>query len=72
MEWHIYVFIIFGLGGVFFISCIIALAWAAKNGHLSNLEANSRSIFTDEEPEGQQTDFFPSKKPSKARETLSV
>ena len=72
MEWHAYVFIIFGLGGAFFISAIATLWWAARKGHLTNLEATSRSIFTEDEPEGQRTDFFPSKKPSPIEETLSV
>lgn len=59
MEWTGY--LIFGLcvGGVLFVGGICALVWAKKNGQLENFEAQAKSIFDEEEPEGQMTDFFP-------------
>lgn len=61
MEISPYALVILGLMVVFFISSIYALYWSAKQGHFQDLEAGARSIFTPDEPEGQQTDFFPAK-----------
>lgn len=48
------------MGGLFFLSAVAALVWASRTGQLQNFERGSRSIFDeDEEPEGEQTDFFP-------------
>ncbi|TVR53958.1 MAG: cbb3-type cytochrome oxidase assembly protein CcoS [Puniceicoccaceae bacterium] len=44
-----------------------ALRWAVRQGQLSNLEEQSRSIFTEEEPEGRQSDFFPGRGGSSRR-----
>lgn len=38
---------------------IYAFIWAAKNGQFRDLDAQSRSIFDEYEPEGTQTDHFP-------------
>lgn len=62
MEIHGYSLIILILGVLFFTSVVFALWWAFKNGQFSNLEKNARSIFSEEEPEGEQTDFFPEKR----------
>jgi hypothetical protein len=51
--------IIFSLASMIFTSSVVAIVWAFKNGHFSNLEKTSRSIFNSEEPEGVQTDYFP-------------
>ena len=61
MEISPYALVILGLMVVFFVSSIYALYWSAKQGHFQNLEAGARSIFTPDEPEGEQTDFFPRK-----------
>jgi len=61
MEIHGYSLIILMLGIVFFASVVLALRWAFKNGQFSNLEKDARSIFSEDEPEGEQTDFFPNK-----------
>ncbi|KAF0093007.1 MAG: hypothetical protein E1N59_3264 [Puniceicoccaceae bacterium 5H] len=44
---------------LFFFGGAFALYWAKKNNQFNNLEEGSRVIFDEEEPEGQQTDFFP-------------
>ena len=41
---------------------IIVLYWCVKSGQLKNFDKGSRCIFTEEEPEGVQTDFFPGKR----------
>jgi nitrogen fixation-related uncharacterized protein len=62
MEWIVY-------GALFLLalaisgSAVYALFWASKTGQLRNLDAQSRSIFDETEPEGMQTDFFPGKAP---------
>jgi len=70
MQWHIYLLIIAVLGVVFFAAALIALFWSAKRGHLTNFELQSKSIFDDDEPEGEHTDFFPGEK-SKARQKIT-
>jgi nitrogen fixation-related uncharacterized protein len=63
MELNPYALVILALMVLFFFSTIYALYWSAKRGHFQNLEAGARSVFTEDEPEGQQTDFFPGTKP---------
>ncbi|MGB0334571.1 MAG: cbb3-type cytochrome oxidase assembly protein CcoS [Opitutales bacterium] len=53
------------LGVVFFIVAVSALYWSAKRGQLRDFDDQSRTIFTDEEPEGEISDTFPEKKNKK-------
>lgn len=62
MGWTLYIFVIFGFACLFFLGAALALNWAHRNGQLSNLEEGAKSIFDEDEPEGSQTDFFPSKR----------
>lgn len=66
-EWNITLIIIFSLGGLFFVSAVAALWWSAKNGQLRDFERSSRSIFTEEEPEGVHTDYFPGEAAKQSR-----
>lgn len=50
------------LGVVFFIVAVSALYWSAKKGQLRDFDSQAKTIFTDEEPEGEVSDSFPSKK----------
>ena len=50
------------LGVVFFIVAVSALYWSAKRGQLRDFDEQSRTIFTEEEPEGEISDTFPEKK----------
>lgn len=61
MEWHNYLLIVFLLGGLFFASAVYMLFWSARNRQFQDFDKGARSIFDDEEPEGDQTDFFPGK-----------
>ena len=47
------------LGIAFFVVTIIVLYWSAKKGHLRNFDAQAKTIFTEEEPEGEVSDAFP-------------
>jgi len=49
------------LGVVFFTVAIGALYWSAKKGQLKDFDQQAKTIFTDEEPEGELSDSFPSK-----------
>lgn len=59
LEWNISLVIIFLLGGLFFASAVYALYWSANHGQLKNFEKGAETIFTEEEPLGTRTDFFP-------------
>ena len=59
MELHGYIVIVILLGMLFFVSAVYAFCWSIKKGQMRKLEDASRSIFTSEEPEGVETDFFP-------------
>ena len=48
------------LGIFFFAVSIGTLYWSAKRGQLRNFDAQAKVIFTDEEPEGEISDRFPS------------
>ena len=50
------------LGVVFFTVAISALYWTAKKGQLRDFNSQAKTIFTDEEPEGEISDTFPGKK----------
>ena len=57
MTW-VYV-LIWGTWIVFGISTIWALSWAVRHGHFSNFDGAARSIFDEDEPIGEMTDYFP-------------
>ncbi len=64
MEFGSYILLAFIFASLLFLGAAAALWWAYRNGQLSNLEEGARSIFDeDEEPLGEQTDFFPGKDP---------
>lgn len=47
--------------GIFFFGVSIGtLYWSAKRGQLRNFDDQAKVIFTDEEPEGEVSDRFPS------------
>ena len=50
------------LGVVFFTVAISALYWTAKKGQLRNFNSQAKTIFTDEEPDGEISDTFPGHK----------
>lgn len=59
MELNPYVLVMVCLGVLFFTSAILVLYWCTKTGQFKDFENGARTIFTEEEPEGMQTDFFP-------------
>jgi len=60
LEWNnVLILGILVVAGGLFASAVYALFWAAKNGQLDNFENSAKSIFTEEEPEGEVIDSFP-------------
>lgn len=49
------------LGVMFFTVAISMLYWSAKRGQLRDFDKQSKTIFTEEEPEGEVSDTFPTK-----------
>jgi cbb3-type cytochrome oxidase maturation protein len=64
-----YYLLVFGVLALFFSSVIFALHWSIRSGQFSEYQKGARSIFDDDEPVGEMTDFFPDMKPdtNKAR-----
>jgi nitrogen fixation-related uncharacterized protein len=50
------------LGGVFFATAIYAFSWASKSGQMRDFDKGATVIFDEDEPLGEQTDFFPSRR----------
>lgn len=67
MEWGTYILGGFLFASLFFLAAAYALHWAHKKGQLSNLEEGARSIFDEDEPEGEITDQFPTKAKNRPR-----
>jgi len=62
MDWGQYILIGFVFACLFFLGAALALHWAHKHGQLTNLEKGAQSIFDEDEPMGEVTDAFPSKR----------
>ncbi|PXA05031.1 hypothetical protein DDZ13_03445 [Coraliomargarita sinensis] len=57
------------LGVAFFVVAVTMLYWSAKKGHLRNFDSQAKTIFTEEEPEGEVSDAFPdSRKHSRSKD----
>jgi len=54
-------------GALIFASAVYALYWAAKNGQFDDFERGAKTIFTEEEPEGEILDAFPGQKKKHAK-----
>jgi len=70
-EWNLYLGIILVLGALFFASAIYALFWAVRNKQFQDFDRGARTIFSEDEPEGTHTDYFPGEK-AKARRKLEA
>jgi nitrogen fixation-related uncharacterized protein len=66
MTWT-YLFI-WGSWIIFGATTVWALAWAINSGQFSKIQKGARSIFDDEEPVDEMTDFFPDVEPSVVEE----
>ncbi len=67
MDWGQYILLGFVFASIFFLAGAAALHWAHRNGQLSNLDKGARSIFDEDEPEGEITDAFPRRRRRKAK-----
>jgi nitrogen fixation-related uncharacterized protein len=62
MEWAFYG-LTFLVAVAITASAVYALQWASRKGQLRDFEKGAESIFDNQEPIGQPTDFFPGKGP---------
>lgn len=58
--------LIFGTIALLSISVVIVFAWAVRTGQFSDFQHGATSIFDDNEPVGEMTDWFPGQRPSQA------
>ena len=59
-----YVFVfIWGFAILAGITMVWLLAWAIRQGEFKNLRSGARSIFSEDEPVGMVTDYFPGEGP---------
>lgn len=61
-TWGPSVAFVFLLGVIFFASAVFALVWSRRNKQFDEMEKGARSIFDEDEPEGEVTDTFPPEK----------
>ena len=52
------------------ISAVCALVWAVRTGQMDDFRAGALSIFDDDEPAGEVTDYFPVKDSERSGEGL--
>lgn len=57
--WNNILLVVLGFGALLFTTGVYALYWASRNGQLNDFEAQARSIFDEDEPEGERQDSFP-------------
>lgn len=67
MEFNGYIITIIITAILFFASVIVALYWASKKGMLKDFDEQAKSIFSEEEPIGQQIDYFPKKNKKRSK-----
>ena len=63
MDWFFYA-VALPMAVLFMASTVYALYWASQKGQLRDFDKGAESIFDDQEPIGQPTDFFPGKAPA--------
>lgn len=63
MEDWFYYLVALPIALLFLASAIYALHWASRHGQLKEFDQGALSIFDEEEPVGQPTDFFPGRDP---------
>ena len=51
--------LIFGTIGVLSITVVVVFAWAIRTGQFADFQQGATSIFDDDEPLGEMTDWFP-------------
>jgi len=56
--------LIFGTIGLLSITVVVLFAWAIRSGQFADFQQGATSIFDDDEPLGEMTDWFPEQRPS--------
>ena len=63
--------VIFGRVLLLGVTVVMLFGWAIKTGQMHNFQRGATSIFDDEEPQGEQTDWFPDRDRERARDEAS-
>ena len=61
--------LIFGTIALLSITVVVVFAWAIRTGQFSDFQQGATSIFDDDEPLGEMTDWFPDQNPSQTSDT---
>lgn len=61
-------FIIFGTIALLGIVAVVMFAWAVRTGQFADFQQGATSIFDDDEPLGEMTDWFPDQHPGSTSE----
>lgn len=56
-------FVIFGMIALLGITVVVMFAWAIRTGQFADFQRGATSIFDDDEPLGEMTDWFPDQPP---------
>ena len=56
--------LIFGTIVLLSITVVVLFAWAIRSGQFADFQQGATSIFDDDEPLGEMTDWFPDQRPS--------
>ena len=61
--------LIFGTIALLSITVVVVFAWAIRTGQFADFQQGATSIFDDDEPLGEMTDWFPGQHPSQTSDT---
>ena len=61
--------LIFGTIALLGITVVVVFAWAIRTGQFSDFQQGATSIFDDDEPLGEMTDWFPGHHPRRTSDT---
>lgn len=62
--------VIFGTVLLLGVTVVTLFGWAMKTGQLRDFQRGATSIFDDDEPQGEQTDWFPEQDREREKEEL--
>ncbi len=60
--------VIFGTVALLGVTVLILFGWAIKSGQLRDFQRGASTIFDPDEPQGEQTDWFPDRVSQQGKE----
>ena len=64
--------LIFGTIALLSITVVIVFVWAIRTGQFADFQQGATSIFDDDEPLGEMTDWFPDQRPNQMPDTAGA